>query len=333
MALITRSEPGDSFVCGSDETILSAGLRAGLGLQYECNAGACGACKIKLVTGRVSNLRPDSPVVGESDHRRGRILACQSVPLEDCVVAMADDPARRPPIVPQRLSARVVAFDVISPDMAEVVLHSDGPAAFLPGQFAAWIWPDGLRRMYSMSNLANPVGEWRFLIRRTRGDAGRRLFGASALGAELQLEAPYGAAFLRPPTGDILCLAGGSGLGPMLSVARGFAASRLGPDVGLRFLMGARTFADIGQGKMLKLIGEIDPRIHADAILSDVDQADRAWTGARGNLDLLVDHVLRADHAICDVYMAGPPAMISAIIPIIDRAGVPLHRLYYDRFF
>jgi toluene monooxygenase electron transfer component len=333
MARITRSPVGDSFVCASDETILSAGLRAGLGLQYECNAGACGACKIKLLTGQVTSLRPDSPALSEADHRRGRILACQSVPLEDCTIAVVDDPARRPPIPPQRLPAMIVAFDLISPDMAEVALLSDGPAAFLPGQFAAWIWPDGLRRMYSMSNLGNTAGEWRFLIRRTAGDAGRRLFGAPALGAKLQLEAPYGAAFLRPPTSGILCVAGGSGLGPMLSVARGFAASHAGPDLRLRFLIGARTFADLGQGQVLTMIREIDPRIQVDAILSQVEPADPAWTGACGNLDLLVGDVLREAHSIVDIYMAGPPAMISSIIPVVEGAGLTPDRLYYDRFF
>jgi toluene monooxygenase electron transfer component len=217
--------------------------------------------------------------------------------------------------------------------MAEAVLLSDGAAAFLPGQFAAWIWPDGLRRIYSMSNLGNPGGEWRFLIRRTAGDAGRRLFEAQALGAELQLEAPYGGAYLRPPTGDILCLAGGSGLGPMLSVARGFAAARPALDVRLRFLIGARTFADLGQGQVLTMIQGLDPRIQVDAILSDAHPADLAWTGPRGNLDRLADAVLSQAPSICDVYMAGPPAMINAVIPVLDRAGVSPDRLYYDRFF
>jgi toluene monooxygenase electron transfer component len=333
MARITRSPAGDSFVCGADETILAAGLRAGLGLQYECNTGACGACKIKLLKGRVANLRPDSPALSEADHRRGRILACQSLPLEDCDVAMADDPARRPPLAPRLLQARIVAFDAISPDMAEAVLQSDGEAAFLPGLFAAWIWPDGLRRMYSMSNLGNPGGEWRFLIRRTAGDAGRRLFAGPALGARLQLEAPYGAAFLRPPTGDILCLAGGSGLGPMLSIARGFAASCLAPDIRLRFLIGARTVADLGEGEALAMIRTLDSRIEVDAILSHVDPADRAWTGGRGNLDRLVETVLSAAPSMSAVYMAGPPAMIGSVIPVLERAGVASDRLYYDRFF
>jgi Na+-transporting NADH:ubiquinone oxidoreductase subunit NqrF len=119
----------------------------------------------------------------------------------------------------------------------------------------------------------------------------------------------------------------------MLSVARGFAAACLGLDVRLRFLIGARTFADIGQGQVLTMIQGIDPRIRVDAILSDAQPADHAWTGPCGNLDRLVETVLNDDPSICDVYMAGPPAMINAVVPVIDRAGVASDRVYYDKFF
>ena len=41
-------EPGDN--------LLRAGLRAGLGLPYECKAGGCGSCKFELLHGRFSSL-------------------------------------------------------------------------------------------------------------------------------------------------------------------------------------------------------------------------------------------------------------------------------------
>ena len=33
------------FVAREDDNLLRAGLRAGIGLPYECNAGGCGSCK------------------------------------------------------------------------------------------------------------------------------------------------------------------------------------------------------------------------------------------------------------------------------------------------
>jgi ferredoxin len=37
--------------CEGDETVLSAAIRAGIGLPYGCKNGACGSCKGKVVEG------------------------------------------------------------------------------------------------------------------------------------------------------------------------------------------------------------------------------------------------------------------------------------------
>src|SRR5205085_4989807 len=50
-----------TFPCAADDTILRAGLRAGLGLPYECNAGSCGTCRVELVRGEIDSIRPDAP--------------------------------------------------------------------------------------------------------------------------------------------------------------------------------------------------------------------------------------------------------------------------------
>ena len=46
---------------------MRAGLRSGLGMPYECNAGSCGTCKVELVEGQVESLRPDAPGLTDFD--------------------------------------------------------------------------------------------------------------------------------------------------------------------------------------------------------------------------------------------------------------------------
>ena len=41
------------FQCAADDVLLRGGLREGLGLPYECNAGGCGTCKIEVLSGEV----------------------------------------------------------------------------------------------------------------------------------------------------------------------------------------------------------------------------------------------------------------------------------------
>jgi toluene monooxygenase electron transfer component len=334
MALVTLVGTETIFECGPGETLLAGALRAGLGLQYECNAGRCGACKVKMVEGQTEPLWPESPVWTEADRRRGRVLACQATPLGDCVISVIDDPARRPAVPVRSAEARLVGIYPLTQDMVELVLQTAEPSVFLPGQFAALTWPDGVRRMYSMSNLANSDGEWRFVIKRTPG--GRfsgSLLESGAEGAVLTVEAPYGAAYLRPTGRPILCLGGGSGLGAMMSIARGFAADPAFGDQTLCFLAGARTLADLAGGALLDAIGAIDPRIHVHASLSDPPPANCGWTGAVGNLDVLAWDILGDSLADHDIYMAGPPGMIDSVLAVLGQAGVENQHVHYDRFY
>ena len=69
-----------SFTCDPGDSLLRAGLRAGVGLPYECNTGACGTCKFQLLDGETEDLWPNSPGVTERDREKGRKLACQNRP-------------------------------------------------------------------------------------------------------------------------------------------------------------------------------------------------------------------------------------------------------------
>jgi toluene monooxygenase electron transfer component len=334
MARVTLAGTETIFECGPGETLLAGALRAGLGLQYECNAGRCGACKVKMVEGETDPLWPESPVWTEGDRRRGRVLACQAAPVGNCVISAIDDPARRPALPFRSAQARLVGIYSLTQDMVELVLHTAEPAVFLPGQFAALTWPDGVRRMYSMSNLANIDGEWRFVIKRT--PAGRfsgRLMERGVEGSVLTVEAPYGAAYLRPTGRPILCLGGGSGLGAMLSIARGFSADPAFNDQTLCLLVGARTLSDLADGALLDLIGAIDPRVHVHASLSDPTAVNRGWTGAQGNLDVLAWDILADSLSRHDIYMAGPPGMIDSVLAVLRQAGVESQHVHYDRFY
>ena len=52
---ITVQPSGSQFTCETDETVLSAAIRAGIGLPYGCKNGACGSCKGKVLDGAVEH--------------------------------------------------------------------------------------------------------------------------------------------------------------------------------------------------------------------------------------------------------------------------------------
>ncbi len=66
-----------------NETLLQAGLRAGLSLPFSCQAGQCSACIAQLVSGQVEHQYNE--VLTDSDLAAGAILTCTAHPLTPVV--------------------------------------------------------------------------------------------------------------------------------------------------------------------------------------------------------------------------------------------------------
>lgn len=75
-------------VVRGQETILDAGLRAGLDLRYSCKSGVCATCRAKLVEGEVD--MDGNFALEDYEIARGFILTCQSYPVTERVVVDFD---------------------------------------------------------------------------------------------------------------------------------------------------------------------------------------------------------------------------------------------------
>lgn len=327
-----RLDGGDTaFHCDEDDTILRAALRAGLGFPYECNTGSCGNCRFELKEGEVEHLREDPPAWSERDLKRNRWLGCQARAQGDCTikVRLRDEyvPVHRP------LRTRATLTDVVeyTHDISEFGFDLETPAEFRPGQYALLNLP-GVEggRAYSMSNLdpAKP----RFLIKRVPGgEATTQLFETLKPGDDITIDMPYGNAWLREDAPrDLLLIAGGSGLSPMISIARRAAESPALKDRKIHFLYGGRAPRDICGQELLEVLPDYGTRIHYEAACSVESEG---WDGPTGFLhdvavaqfgDTLKDH---------EVYFAGPPAMSQALQKTLFEAGVPMTQVHFDEFY
>lgn len=326
-------EGGDGFDVSADEdSLLRGALRAGIGLPYECGVGGCGNCRFDLVSGEMQTLWPEAPGLSERERKRGKRLACQSRPLGDCVIRVRCADEYRPVVPTQRVLAVLAQRREIAPGMAELVFKGPGPATFRPGQYGVF-HPPGVEgpRAYSMSNRPNPEGEWRFVVRRVPGGKGSNaMFDGLAPGDTLTLDAPYGAAYLREDNErDIVCVGGGSGIGPVVSVAR--AALKLGKENRVHLFEGARTRGDLCVPALLTP-DEIAALNYVPVLSSEPD--DSGWSGARGFVHAQVEQSLRLPVENHEYYFAGPPPMIEAMQDLlVMRWKAPLTQIHFDKFF
>ncbi|WP_432832431.1 FAD-dependent oxidoreductase [Dactylosporangium sp. CA-092794] len=76
---------GQAFACRPGQTVLDAGNAAGVSLPQSCGEGACGTCRIQVVSGTYETDPRGMFSAEELD--AGWRLACQTLPREDLMIA------------------------------------------------------------------------------------------------------------------------------------------------------------------------------------------------------------------------------------------------------
>lgn len=325
-------EGGGVFDVSAEDTLLRGALRAGVGFPHDCSVGGCGSCRFDLVSGEMETLWAEAPGLSERDRRRGKRLACQSRALGDCTIRVRPSPEYVPAVPPRRMDAVLRRRTAITSDISEFVFETAEPARFVAGQYAVF-QPPGVAgvRAYSMSNLPNETHEWRFVIRRVPGGRGSNtMFDTVQEGDRVPLDGPYGHAHYRADLPrDTVCIAGGSGIGPIVSIAR--AAIAAAPERRVRVFEGARTKADLA---FPTLFGDDLARVASYTPVLSAEPEDSDWSGVRGFVHTEVERALADRREECEFYFAGPPPMIEAIQELlIMRWTVPIDRIHFDRFF
>jgi toluene monooxygenase electron transfer component len=329
---IIQIEGVGEFECADNDTILRSALREGIGFPYGCNTGSCGNCRFQLIEGAVQHLRTDPPAWTERDRKRGRWLGCQARPLQDCRIKVRLEPDAATPYRPVSRSGRLTEVVQISHDMSEFGFAVDGPDDFLPGQYALIeLERVNAPRAYSMCNLPG-TGEWRFQIKRVPGGAATGvLFDNLRRGEAVGMDGPYGLAYLREERPrDLLLVAGGSGLSPMMSIARAALCSSALSDREIMFFYGGRHPRDIcAEAMLLRLPGFGERLTHVAAISEPSD----GWAGETGFIHDVVRERVGERLANFEIYFAGPPPMAKAMQTMLHEAGVTPDHMHFDEFF
>ena len=127
---------GHEFFIEGTDSILDAGLRSGLALDYGCSNGNCGLCKAKVVSGQVKIIRPHDYVLSDTEKGLGFILTCACTAVTD-VVLEADEAAGSYDIPVQEIDIRLKKIE--RPDDHVIVIHAKTPRTnrlrFLAGQY------------------------------------------------------------------------------------------------------------------------------------------------------------------------------------------------------
>jgi propane monooxygenase reductase subunit len=334
MAQVYFEPIGEKIECEEDETILEAAFRQGYSLVYGCREGQCSACKCFVLEGEVSLRRYSTFALSDAEETSGYTLLCRAMPDTDLTIELLHvlDDYRLAHAIRDG-QGTVEACERLTSDIYRLVLALEAPGdfTFTPGQYMDLHVPGTeLRRSFSMASLPGD-GRLEFLIRAYPAGAFAGLLeGGLEPGRPIAFTGPYGSFRLTDTDRDILMVAGGSGMAPVLALLRELARETSTRRV--RFFYGAKTSADLFNRELIEELGSRLSDFEYTEVLSEPDGA--GWTGATGYVHDVAVRAL-ADGRLSDpeVYTCGPPPMVDALVDVLAAAhGVHANDIHYDKF-
>ncbi len=294
-------------------------------VSYSCTAGRCGTCRCKVIEGEVLESGHNGPRPQSGDERY--VLACQTFLTEPCTIEIPepDEVVVHPARI---IKASVDSVDELTHDIKRIRLKPAKPLDFSPGQYAQLQFTPAHIRPYSMAGLSGD-GLLEFHVRlvpdgRVTGYIATQLREGDAV----RVSGPMGAAYLRRKhTGPMLCVAGGTGLAPILSIIRGSIEAGMPNPIHLYF--GVRSDRDVYG---LDALAELQRR-HAALHVHVVVTTGPAAAGHRAGL---VTEAIEQDWKNLNgwrAYLCGSPPMVEAATRLVQQKGIAPAQIYADAFY
>lgn len=297
----------------------------GVPVSYSCMSGRCGTCRCRVIEGDILDSGPEAGrpnLIGER-----HVLACQSVLSGNCAIEIleADEIVTHPARI---LKGTVVAVESPTHDIRRLRIRLAKPLEFSPGQYATLQFSPDHARPYSMAGLAHD-DEMEFHIRKVPGGrVTEHVFEHVREGSSVKLSGPLGTAYLRRThTGPMLCVGGGTGLAPVLSIVRGALESGMYNPIHLYF--GVRGPQDLYDAERLEALAARHPNLTVHVVIA----TGKPGPGQRAGL--VTDAIERdlPNLAGWRAYLCGAPAMVEALSLLVARLGMNPAHVHADAFY
>ncbi len=318
---------GKSFDANVGESLVDAGLRAGVLLPHSCRSGRCSTCRCRVAAGATDALHAELGLTAD-ELAAGWILGCVRTAISDVALDVEDYGDVVLPTA-RTLPCRIHTLERLSEDVMHIVLRLPPTAAFtyLPGQYVDIIGPVGMRRSYSIANAPRPDQHLEFHVRRLDGGAmSEHWFERARVNDLLRLNGPLGTFFMRETADlDLVFLATGTGIAPVKAMLEALAVrAESDRPRSLTVYWGGRKPADLYWR----------PGTDAPAglrFLPALSRDEPQWEGLRGHVQecLMAD---KPDLARTIVYACGSDTMIHAAHSRLVAAGLPERRFNSDAF-
>lgn len=314
---VIRVEPGANLL----ESLLAAQVP----MSYSCMAGRCGTCRCRVIGGEVldGGREQQTPLQTGASY----VLACRTFITQSCTIQIPEPD--EVVVHPARIvKATVVAIEDLAHDVKRLVLKLSKPIAHSPGQYVQVQFTPEHVRPYSMAGLSED-DHFEFHVRLIPGGRVTSYIAEQVkVGDAVRVSGPLGSAYLRRKyAGPMLCVAGGTGLAPILSILRGVIAE--GMRNPLHVYYGVRSPRDLYGLDRLRQLSSLHPRLKLQVVVSSGGDARSQRCG------LVTDAIATdlSDLTGWRAYLCGSPPMVEAATLLARRKGICADHIYADAFY
>ena len=334
MKKIIMQPSGKEIECPSGETVLSVLEKQGYALPNNCRAGACGECKIKVLSGEFDQGFIMDMALSQEDRDDGYGLMCMAKPTSDVLEIEFGTEDAKPKLFPPVEDSWHIVTDKVqrTETILELKLAPLGkPIRFWPGQYAMIGEESSGRplRPYSIANAPKSDGELSFIItKEPNGKTSPWIHDDVSIGDNIRINAPYGT-FLGDPSVDtpILCLASGSGLAPILSLLNAYLSR--GNKNPVTLLFSAKTKEDLLDfGKLKYLESKYLNFTYKYTLTQQSNEEGRL----EGRINSVLPQLL-PDLSNYSVYIAGGVSFVGSCKQTVEELGATEELIHMEEYF
>ena len=323
--------PGNrEIVARAGETILEAGLRAGLDMPYECRNGGCGACKGSVLNGQIQQGMFQRSALSDAERAQGKTLFCCAVPLSDLELEYQPGAAGRDVPV-KALEVLVTRMERLAEDVMVLCLKQPEGSRmdFAAGQYFNVVLDDGARRAFSFATAPGATDEIEMHVRLIPG--GRfttHVFTRMKEGDHIEIEGPFGQFAFRESDKPIIFVAGATGFAPVKSMLE--YAFNAGLQRKMYLYWGVRRRRDLYMAELPEQWVREHSNFAFVPVLSEPHAEDR-WDGRTGLVHEAILHDF-PDLSGFEIYTCGSVKMVETARPAFVAQGLNEDACFADAF-
>ena len=295
--------------------------------------GTCAYCKVKVLEGGGPVLPTETPYLSAEELEQNVRLSCQVKVRNDLEIEIPEEL-----FLIKEFKVRVERIEDLTAyikGITLVLVDSDKGLTFKPGQYIQLEIPRYKLssapefRAFSMASIPDERQEIELYVGLVeKGIVSTYVHDYLKEGDELIMRGPFGDFYYRESDRDILMIATGTGLAPIMSILGYMRKEKVQRKITLFF--GTRTEEDLYCVEELKNLEKELFSFTYVPTLSRVSN-DSPWMGERGRVTSLIEKNIQQG-ANLDVYICGNTEMVESSLEALRKRDVPEKFIYFDKF-